>query len=361
MIESIKLLFNKFFPIFLKVWPFLAIIIGFGTLIFGVWLTDPFYKDLITETGKAILVGGVLGSILQSFRFVGIFKDELSNILNKSSLMDSIKKEISSIVESPKLRATIGEEMSATFLEPKFLTRRDDLPTLWKNISTTMYGNKFPTISDELHNTIYRAYLPTEKNYYYSKYDRKLTVDWFQNKRDDNLNLETIDELEIHIQPSRDTEEIKYNHSFEAIIGHRGRETTHEVDSLTIDGNDYKDVYQENQFSRLGKDMILKSYEIPLKGSSTYIVKRIVKGVFSLYEEPVWFYAANTFVKAITLHVRCIPNDLIVKFDELGTLNKFDDIGFSAAHQTHKRDLSMEYKGLIFPRQGYVLSYVAAP
>src|SRR5690606_3278175 len=93
------------------------------------WSSVSFFEDIkyqgISEKiGITILSSGVFAAVLKSFQFIGLFRKELEKII----------------------------------LDNKFIEKRNDLPELWKQISSNLYQQKFPLISENLQNIILEKY-----------------------------------------------------------------------------------------------------------------------------------------------------------------------------------------------------------
>lgn len=96
---------------FLKNMAWIFIILGLLIIMLSTcdYFTDSI-QELINKIGFTMLTSGVFAAIMKSFQFIGIFKQEIENVI----------------------------------LESKFIEKRNDLPELWKKISQCIYKEKFP-------------------------------------------------------------------------------------------------------------------------------------------------------------------------------------------------------------------------
>ena len=77
--------------------------------------------------------------------------------------------------------------------------------------------------------------------------------------------------------------------------------------------------------------------------------------------QSMWILIRDTyqgiFILDTYVRVECIPSNLRVRFAPVGTLGEFEKRGGRVAHPTREGDVDMEYKELLFPRQGYILFF----
>jgi hypothetical protein len=130
---------------------------GYLTLNFG-----QFANELIVwlvSLGNPILIGGVFGSLLKSYQYLGIFRDAVKEVI---------------------------------FEKPWFDDRH--LIDLWKKISNAIWKDKFPELASFLHNTILDKYSPTNKDFYYSEFEVSYCFSW---KSDSNKKVLLREETSI--------------------------------------------------------------------------------------------------------------------------------------------------------------------
>lgn len=105
-----------------------------------------------------------------------------------------------------------------------------------------------------------------------------------------------------------------------------------------------------------------KKYQctVTLKGKSKYQVHRISHREFSPEIDPLQKCYSERFIKGARIMVQCVPDNLRVRFVELGTLHEFERIVRQGAEDcTRRGDIAREYPPdkLLFPQQGYALIY----
>lgn len=122
--------------------PWLTVLIGGLTLAYGSFGTFDNIKwaEFYLVFGKTLLTGGVFAVLLKSMQFMGIFKDEITKVI----------------------------------YDPKYLSNRLDLPEIWQKVSTVLFKNKFPKISDKLLKDVKEIYLPTKEVSYYDNAEHQI-------------------------------------------------------------------------------------------------------------------------------------------------------------------------------------------
>lgn len=280
---------------------------------------DSVMKGFLTDGGTAILVGGVFGSVLRSFQFMGVFKEALSDII----------------------------------FEEGFLEIRRDLVPLWRKLSTAIYKKKFPELSSQIHDAVITGYLPVTKDFYYKNYDRVCSVSW---KDHDASIVEVAEEVQLDIVPAQPEREISYFFRRNQPKGDVHMQAEHIIKELNIDGKNYTEVCnQESKKGQQSTEELHTTYEVKLKGKDKYRVVRKTTSSYPLSVDPCIKVSTDQFLLGAKIRVYCPPPDLKVSFVSSGTLHEFNDCLPSGRPNDRARDLDFEYKDLIFPRQGFIL------
>jgi hypothetical protein len=269
--------------------------------------------NFFASLGQPILIGGVFGSLLKTYQYLGIFKDAVKEVI---------------------------------FEKPWFDDKH--LIDLWKKISNAIYKEKFPELASFLHKTILEKYFPTDKDFYYSEFEISFNFSW---KDGNKKMLVREDTLEVKIKPFNKDTEIEYKYSFEHPEGSIEQKTSLTIEKFTINEKDYKDNYKLEPAD--GK--FIARYNICLKGAEEYTVCRKSTTEFSLDNEPYARYMSTNFIKWARVNVTTREDDLKIKFLPLGTLEEFQPVGHS--NDTYPSNFSKEYKHLMFPNQGFILVF----
>lgn len=156
---------------FLRNIAWIFIILGLILIIFSLWdKLDEQFAHAVNKIGFTILTSGVFAAIMKSFQFIGIFKQEIENVI----------------------------------LESKFIEKRNDLPDLWKKISQSIYKKKFPEISNELQEMILSSYFPTNHKYYYEDAIISINVEEF----DKDENIKYTQTFKVKVVLAEDVSEV---------------------------------------------------------------------------------------------------------------------------------------------------------
>lgn len=125
--------------------PLLVTLLGIGIYALSFWISaqSPWH-DAMKGVGQAILAGGVVTAVLNSMKYIGIFRDAVHEVI----------------------------------YSPEYLKTRKDLPELWNRMSTAIHEDKFPRLSSHLKDNIIKWYLPVQKDFFYDDYDRECFLEW---------------------------------------------------------------------------------------------------------------------------------------------------------------------------------------
>ena len=110
------------------------------------------WSKIAIKVADVLVIGVVLGFITNAAQFIGIFKQDLQDIL-------------------------YGKE---------FIRQRKDIYPLWENISKELFKNKFPTLHKELLKTI-NGYFPKDDVSYYNDYEIHTSIEWIDKEQVEKL------------------------------------------------------------------------------------------------------------------------------------------------------------------------------
>jgi hypothetical protein len=316
-IELLGTVFSS--DLFIRAIPVFAIL-G-GLIIFGgsYWVfpqaTYPAWHDATKSIGQAVLVSGVVSAILSSLTYIGIFQKAVHDVVYSLA----------------------------------YLRVRKDLPELWNRVTSAISQDKFPTLAQQLYPRILGKYLPSDKNFYYSRYDRECIVDWDDQPANIIKLTETID---LTLVPSSPGEKVEYKYAC-----HTDSRTPHAIskliiNSLYIDGMRHDVVLEEKEYDdELGGKGWHSSYNIPLAGKSEYRIRRVLTRRLCLLHDPVMEYGSLQFIGSTTVKVRCEAPELRVVFVSVGS----DEFEESRLGPDDPWTIQKELKGALLPNQGYIV------
>jgi hypothetical protein len=303
--------------------PAFAIVVG--PIVFGISYlmlpTHPLWHEALKSLGQAILISGVVSTLLTSLTYIGIFQHAVHDVLYGS----------------------------------EYLKTRTDLPDIWSRVTAAICQEQFPVLKNQLQTRVLDDYIPTKKNFYYSRCDRECVVSW----ADKNKNIVNIEEsTEIVLVPSSLDEKVTY--AYEATADSRNpAEIDVRLDHLEIggDANTYANILKEEEYTdEFGGKGKKYSYNITLSGQPEYFIRRLITRKVALSHDPVGEYTSNQFILNPTLKVRWKTDDLKVIFVGVGA--EFEDKSLGLRDNWNIRK---GMTGLLFPRQGYILFTQHAP
>lgn len=290
-------------------WAFLFIGLFFYYLGFYQFKNEEFVKEITLRIGDVLVIGVILGYLTNITAYFGIFKADLEDIIYSKD----------------------------------FIKKRNDLNVIWENITKELFKSKFPTINKDLLNAIKNIYLPIDNISYYNDYNVHIDLSWAD--KDKKLIL------------------VKHKISFDLIAEDKCKiefplKSWINVEGLSEDEyyvkvSDYLVNNKEPMNVRL-KEIVKNnthefSYTIDLEGELKYDISKKIEKKYSLEKDFDISFKAQFLINKLNVTLRH-PKDIKANFINRGTIEDFKEI--------NKTDdsLEMKYKGLIFPKQGYVIA-----
>jgi hypothetical protein len=301
-----------------RAWPFLLLMLGGFVLLMGFSYpssTFPRAHEVLMLLAQVILVGGLVGTLTNSLKYIGIFKEAVADVVH-------------------------GKD---------FLQSRSDLPELWKRVTSVLCQEKFPQLADRLHGDVLANFLPAKKDFYYSNYFRECTLSFEGEQRD----IVTIhEEIEFDLHPARREMEIPY--TYRSWCDSRTPREVALVSGLRlfIDDVDQGDVLKEEEYEdEFGGKGLSQSYLVPLSGQEVYKIRRHMTRRLQIDRDPVIEFSSDEFILGCTVKFRSATAEIVPVFQSVGT-DKFHDKSIG-----RKGDLKVyrTLPSLMFPKQGYIL------
>lgn len=296
------------------------------TLIFGVGMfacsyiflpkdNFPAWHDASKTLSQAILVGGLVGVITNSLRYIGIFRESVHEVM-------------------------FGTE---------HLKVRNDLPELWSKVTSVICQEKFPQLAERLQVDVLDNYVPAKKDFYYSNYSRECTI---RVEGDDSDVVTLFEELDFILHPADPNKEINYIYRSKCDSRSPAALVRLNLHRLDVDGTVQQvGMVEEEYDDEFGGKGLSQSYAIPLSGKDSYRIRRSTSRNLCLTKDPVIEYSSDEFILGCVAKFRSEEPTLVPVFQSVGT-EDFDDrsMGPAGNWPVHR-----EFAGLMFPRQGYVL------
>ena len=303
----------------LRALPMLTLLAGtvLFTLAFTAWpdADAPVTHDILKSLSQTILAGGLVGVLTNSFKYMGIFRDTVHDVV-------------------------YGQE---------HLKSRNDLPQLWSRITSVLCQEKFPQLTEHLQIDVLKKYIPTKKDFYYSQYSRECTISF---EDDDQRIVVIYEELDLVVHPHSPTKEISYTYRGQIDSRTPAGVGLLDIHEFTIDGIDHgvpmiSEPYQD-EFGGMG---VKQSYAISLSGKDKYRIRRSASRRVCIASDPIMEFSSNEFILGSTVKFRSTDRRILPIFQSVGT-EDFDDctMGRTANWHVHR-----EFQGLMFPDQGYIL------
>lgn len=275
---------------------------------------DSGFAEIISKIGFTVLTSGVFAAIMKSFQFIGIFKQEIENVI----------------------------------LESKFIEKRNDLPELWKKISQCIYKQKFPEISNDLQQIILSAYFPTNHQYYYE--DAVISI-----------NIESLDENEIIRYTQTSKIKVVLSETVDSVLmtqyysldkSENAQKSKCERIYYKVDGEDKLDQMaietSETEFE------INRISSLKISGKRTFMLEFKEAREICIKDDNIKLFRMNNITKEMDVNIS-FPDNLLVTFFNVGVVKNFEP-----KHLDSKNTISRIHKsGLILPFQGFGLSYVS--
>ena len=303
-----------------KIWSFLSIsnfrsgaawiFFAIGLLLYFIGFKDDpslSFSKIAIKIADVLVIGALVGFLANAARFLGIFKQDLQDII-------------------------YGND---------FVKKRNDIIPLWVNVSKTLINFKFPNIQDSFLKTII-DYMPVESRYYIENYDINTTVSWIDRNKGIVKAVDTIafdiisDSIDHFFFPIYTWTIIKENQQEKSVIREillNGQPVIFEVLP------DKKEIDEGNR----------KENRISLSGNTKYSIKYIREKEYNINVDYYIAFKAKCIVNNLRVNL-VLPNDIEALFTSKGTQNEYNDI------ITTPNRIAKKYFGIILPKQGHIFA-----
>lgn len=247
------------------------------------------------------------------------------------------------LMKSSQYSDIYKEELLSIIYDAEHLSKRNDLPEIWENVSKVLFENKFPAISKMVTNDVKNTYLLKDHILYYEDYEQ-------------TIEIELLD---------KETERIKVTQKSNYVIypTEKGCNTPLKTDN-TIKYGDKKDLvsFVLNSFSVNGilqdikveeddekeKKQLKHSFSFKLNNIGKNKIEHTITKTYSLKTDCVIGTMKNAIVNNFSLMIT-LKGNLSIDFYEAGTVKSFTPRNISNEHVKEYK-----YKGLLYPKQGYL-------
>lgn len=271
------------------------------------------WSDILIKLGDVLIIGVVVGYLTSVAQWSGIFKKEIQDIV-------------------------FGKE---------FLNKRNDIENIWHNVTKQMFKFKFADIHRDMLSAL-REILPKEDDIsYYEDYDADTKVEWVN--REQGL-IKSIDTFAMYIVAESE-KEFSFPIKSWTITGDEQNGKIKQTINVSVDSKAMKDL--KTTTKREG-DEICSETLIPLKGKKRYFLQYTREKIYNINEDYYIAYRAKYITKNLKVSLE-LPDDIEALFVERGTTDEFLNVKNSKHH------IKKSYKGVIFPKQGYIFALKYVP
>lgn len=292
----------------------IVLIVGVVLYVFVFWLipnyfegTSPTVTKILETIAQVLVVGGVAGTLVNTAQNMGVFQEELKDIL-------------------------YGKD---------FLRKREDVPEIWEEMTKVMYQSRFENIPPSLIKTIRKLYLPENPTYVQNRIS-SVHVEWVDKSR---KIVSVIANDAFEYIPGTSQEAVYKSSMAIDIHGLSKEDYSYEV-SYKVDGEEYDSKRIEEQ---VGEEICWRNI-IKLRGKDSYFIVRTTKQKFSLENDHVYAMNATISINGFMLDFT-YPKDLHAIFSNMGTTDDFEIVEHQDGH------IVARSKGLILNKQGYLIAF----
>lgn len=289
--------------------PFIIALLGAFFLWFGLYeAKEANLQEFAKASGKAMIAGGVFAVLVKYMQFMEIFKNELLKII-------------------------YGTE---------YLEKRKDLPDIWVRVSKVLFNNKFPQISNEITDDVKRMYFPTDHVLYYKDYEQLIEVELLDKKTE---KVKVTQTSRYTVYPKDDAD--LFSHESKNTLHFKERsEVSFKIIKYTVDGTDVVPNIKEEVID----NSLVTNYSVDIMDKKKeYKFHTVAEKTYSLKSDCVMGQWKKFIIQNLNVKVHLI-GDLSLEFYNIGTIRPF----INKSSFIDKNYKEYEYKGLIYPRQGYL-------
>ena len=284
---------------FLLALPWILFIVGIGLIVLPIYISeDESVKEASKIIGQTVLTGGVFAVLLKSIQFMGVFKEEISNLI----------------------------------YEPKFLRNRKDLKEIWEKTTLTLFDNKFPDISRKLNKDIQDIYLPTRDSFYYQNCEHEIIL----NKTENEYEVSLQHNVSIEVVTEKEKCEYQFYYAENA---------HYSIDEFKLD-SEKVDLRSEKTEEKDG--IKYEKYVVKLNGKRTHKIEKSTSSTRNIKTDPIFVFQASRIFNKLKIQIHH-DDSLNVFLNKSGTLKDF-------RNKKNRNGFKEFYcEGLIYPEQGYTL------
>lgn len=312
ILKRIKIFFNSTTFRNGSIWSFLLVGLLLYFLSYTDVICDSTYKEIALKIADVLVIGCVVGYLSNAAEFLNIFKNELSNVIYAKD----------------------------------FLSKRKDLKDIWDRVSNAMFKNKFPEIHHEILKTL-KSYFPEDDISYYKNYEVHTEIKWVDK---DHGIIKVYDEVKFQLVAESDK---SFSYKFETRGYENSKFEEYEMQSFKVDNENVKDKMEIEDCSENG--VLTHKHSVNLSGKKEYKINYTREKTYSIYKDNYISFKAKYLVKGVRTELR-YPEDILAIFISRGTRSEFEE-----CVKKDETRIEMEYKDIVFPKQGYIFALTIKP
>ncbi|MBD5277160.1 MAG: hypothetical protein HDS30_05870 [Bacteroides sp.] len=267
------------------------------------------WPDFIIKAADVMIIGVVVGYLTGIAQWAGIFKKEIQDII-------------------------YGKE---------FLQKRNDIETIWYNVTKQMFKSKFADIHKNML-TALKSVLPSEDDIsYYEDYDADSRIEWVDK---DKGVIKCIDNYSMYIV-------VESEKQFDYVINKWTIENSENPDDdilesleVVVDSKKQNDLI--TMTTRNGSEICTET-KVSLSGKKRYFLQYSRVQQYNINDDYYIGFKAKYITNNLKVSLE-LPHDIEAIFIERGTVKGFQNVNNTKSH------IKKIYKGVIFPKQGYIFA-----
>lgn len=267
-------------------------------------------KLVLISIGTAILSGRVITAIIFIGQFAGVFKEAVREVM----------------------------------YEKEFLRHRQDLTSIWRNVTDAVFTRRFEEVSDKMIDHVERTF-DRSADYYQENFEKELRIFWHDRAKG---ILRIQDRTRADIKPAADRESFDYKFEWKPDYDaeHAG------MPRAVLEGM-WAGGAKVTHSTKM--DLGVEIYSVPFKNNGAKRIERIRTIYLSLATEPWLKITLVTFCLNARVRVLECPPELNMRLISLNTARIF---AISGAAGASSGGLDCEFSGLLSPGQGYILVFL---
>ncbi|WP_291870588.1 hypothetical protein [Maribacter sp.] len=294
----------------------LFLALGYGGLFH---LTSESWKEVFKVAGTVILSSGVFMAIAKSEQFLGIFKDELRNVIYSREHLD----------------------------------KRKDLNAIWYRVSESLCKQKFATINTKVFETVKEHYLPFDQEFFYKRFEIDSAYEFMDNEPE-YLSVDSEYDTDI-VADDPDGFTYHFSSTIPLPENDNGR-TSYELEEMKINGEILTDLIEKEylKIKRTEKALSIKfDYHIPCEKTKEYKITRRDKTTYNLNSNPFNAHSASWLYKMFVVKIT-YPKEINIDWVDIGVLGRWTkNLRENNVHNV----LKATYNGLVFKNQGFMIIF----